>query len=128
MENNYDDGKPAQAPNNNAGNNNNYPAAQHPQTVVIDSSKPNGFLYQSTGTTTYFRSHSVFYTCKKCKYEGPTQTKRECSMLDYCFFYCFAEFWLIYDAYMTKDMNCKNTAHHCGGCGDFLYQYKAIEI
>ncbi len=88
----------------------------------IESAEVGG---RSTGTTTYFRSFSVYATCSKCKSSGPTNTSQACNILN-CVFACFCGgIWSCYTAYKTKDYNCTNTVHKCNSCGETLGDYNA---
>ncbi len=80
---------------------------------------------RSTGTTTFYRSFSVFAQCPKCKTQGPTNTSQACNILN-CVFACFCGgYWSCYTAYKTKDYNCTNTVHKCGSCGEVVGEYNA---
>lgn len=94
--------------------------------IHINKQTVDGFLFEKTSDSTFFRSHSVFYKCQYCMYEGPTYVNQSCNVLSVGFFLISHTLWCAVDALKTRDFNCTDATHYCSSCGRVLYYYKAI--
>jgi hypothetical protein len=74
----------------------------------------------------HLRSYSVMANCPSCSKIAPTNATSKCSCGNYmCYCWFGFSYWLLFNAYRRKDINCCDAIHNCSQCGMLLGNYTA---